>query len=140
MDINGIFKVFLTYSFLGWTVENLRHPKTEAYNSFVRHYLPQTSCLIPFLPIYGLGGLFIMYLYKSHPKLSIACKIILFVLAFNLIEFIGGYISEHCICSQLNTCPAGKKIWDYTGFGNVNGYIDLEHTVYWIILGLIGYY
>jgi len=99
--------------------------------------------LIPFLFVYGFGGIFIGYLYKNYPDLSFTSKIILFFVVFNLMELLSGIIVEKFICKIINTCAFdnGKRMWDYkNNFGNLNGYIDIEHSIIWVVLGMVGYY
>ena len=143
MNKENIIKTFLTYGFLGWTMENIKNWNDEEFmccNPIFKYYLSRKICFVPFPFCYGLGGLFILYLHKNYPDLSLLAKIILFIIIFNVIELSGGYFAEKCICNNLDTCPEGNKIWNYKGSGNLGGHIDLEHSVYWIALGLIGYY
>jgi hypothetical protein len=138
----NIFKSYLIYSFLGWTCENLKNINDKNFISCnpIFKYLSNDICLIPFPPVYGLAGIFIWYLHNYHPNLSLTAKIISFFLVFNMMELIGGYIGEKYVCNHIDTCQVHNKMWNYKKFGNINGYIDIEHSFYWIIMGLIGYY
>lgn len=136
-----LIKPFFIFSFLGWTIENIKNwndNKFKPCNAIVTHFTTQKICLYPFPPIYGFGGLFIILMYSYKDQIPLLARLLIYAIVFNVIELIGGYIGEHYICNKVNTCHQGKKMWDYKGGYNYKGYIDLEHTFYWILLGLVG--
>ena len=138
----NIIKAFFIYAFLGWIAENLRYwqyPNYISCNPIFKQIFSKNICYVPFPPSYGLGGIFIYYLHEHYPNLSWLSLVILFILVFNLIELVGGYIGEKYICNKINTCEYKTKMWDYKNTHNFNGYIDVEHSIYWALLGLIGY-
>lgn len=136
-----LIKPFFLFSFLGWTVENIKNwndPTFKPCNAIARYLTTDKACLWPFPPIYGVGGLFIMLMYNYRTQIPLLARILIYAIVFNVMELIGGYIGEHYICNHVNTCQSGAKMWNYRGGYNYHGYIDLEHTFYWIVLGLMG--
>jgi len=136
-----LIKPFFLFSFLGWTVENIKNwndPTFKPCNTIARYLITDDVCYCPFFPIYGIGSLFIMLMYTYRTQLPLLARILIYAIVFNVMELIGGYIGEHYICNHLNTCQNGNKMWDYKGGYNYHGYIDLEHTFYWGLLGIAG--
>ncbi len=139
MNIKNIIKIFLIYGFLGWFLENLYLPNKRICTSVVKFVIPKTNCYIPILPVYGFAGIFIALLHEKY-RLNFIELAILFVVTFTLFEYAIGYIGENYVCRHINTCSEKTMFWKYTTSTNVNGYVDLKHTFYWIVLGLVGYY
>jgi len=136
-----LLKPFLIFSFLGWTVENIKNWNDRKFipcNTLAKYFTSDKICLGPFFPIYGIGGLFIAFMSTYKYQIPILARLLIYAIVFNVIELIGGYIGEHYICNHVNTCQNGAKMWNYKGGYNYKGYIDAEHTFYWILLGLIG--
>jgi len=136
-----LIKPFYLFSFLGWVVENIKNwndPTFIPCNTIAKYLTTNKICLYPYFPIYGFGGLFIILMYNYRTQLPLLARIIIYAIMFNVMELIAGYIGEHYICNRVTTCQNGHKMWDYKGGYNYKGYIDLEHTFYWIILGLAG--
>ena len=137
-----VIKAFIIYGFLGWTIENSRSlfdPHFSSCNPVYKYFFRGNICFIPILFLYGLGGIFILFLRKNYPNMPLLIKATILVIAFNVIELIGGWVGEKYICNKIDTCWKGHKMWDYRDNPNIYGYIDIKHTIYWIILGLIGY-
>lgn len=142
METNLIIKTFFAYAFLGWAVENIgnwKHKDFISCNPIMKFLFSKNFCFVPFLLAYGIGGIFIMYLWKKYPHLSLLYKLIIFAIGFNVIEIISGYVGEKYICNKINTCEEKNKMWNYNNTTNLNGYVDIEHTIYWILIGYMGY-
>jgi len=82
----------------------------------------------PWLPIYGVGSILIITLYKKyHNK-----PLIIFILSFfltGILELISGFILDKII---------HKRLWDYSKrFLNINGYVCLLSAFCFGIGGLI---
>lgn len=141
--IGSLAKGYLVYSFLGWSAESLKNWNDTSFiscNPVFKYLFSKDICWLPFPPAYGLGGVFIAYLWKHYPNLSLISVAIISAIMFNVIELIGGYLGEKFLCSNISTCQEGNKLWNYTATANIGGYIDVEHTFYWVLLGLVGYY
>jgi uncharacterized membrane protein len=138
-----VVKGYLVYSFLGWTAESIKNWNDDEFiscNPVFKHLFSKDVCWLPFPPAYGLGGVFLGFLWKYFPNMHWITVAIISAILFNVIELIGGYLGEKYLCGKISTCQEGKKMWNYTKGPNIGGHIDLEHTFYWVILGLIGYY
>ncbi len=67
----------------------------------------------PWLPIYGLGALLVLLLYKFHHK-----PLVIFFLSFFITGALEG-LSGYFLLKFLK-----MRLWDYTGyFLNINGYV-----------------
>lgn len=136
-----LIKPFFIFSFLGWTVENIKNwndNKFKPCNAIAKYFTIEEVCLWPFPPVYGFGGLFILFMHTYKDQIPVLARLLIYAIVFNVLELIGGYIGEHYICKYFNTCQNGHKMWDYKGGYNYHGYIDLEHTFYWGLLGVAG--
>jgi len=84
---------------------------------------------IPFLPAYGFG---LVTLYLLHPLVkqwSVIKQFGVYAGVLTLLEFVGGVFAF----TVLKT-----RVWDYSqNTFNFLGHIDLLHTFYWGILGVI---
>ena len=112
--MNDIIKTFLIFSFLGWTGENIKNwnfPDFIPCNPIFKYYLSEKVCYVPFLPVYGFGGLFIAFMYQLRDKIPWYGRMIIYAIVFNIIELIGGYIGEEYVCNKITTCYAGDKLW-----------------------------
>ena len=79
------------------------------------------------------------YLYFKHRNISWLARIILFIVVFNIIELINGIIAKKIICKHIDTCLYGDRMWNYNNTPNIAGHIDILHTIYWVIGGIVGY-
>lgn len=125
-----LFTIFIFGSFLGFILENL-------YTIVVKgHYaLRQGLIYEPLIPIYGLGALTMYFLLKDKNKTD---KNLIFKIF--IIGFIAGSLIEY-ICSYMQQSIFGTISWDYSKkMFNINGRINLFHSVLWGLLGLLFYY
>lgn len=133
------FYIFFVFAVLGWLYEMslffFYNIPDEIYN---RGFL-----LGPYLPIYGFGGLLIVYikegLEKAYPKdkkLGIAKEILL---SFILVVFLA--TSLELISSYLLDFLKLEKLWDYSNFKyNFQGRISLRHSFRFGLGGLFFLY
>lgn len=118
---------FFLYSILGFIVEYIMYLLVGYEGGFL--YGPWT-------PIYGVGSIFILFIYNRYIEKLKHHKIIKFLIVFltgfillSLIEFIGGYLLEFLF---------HKTIWDYSDYDfNIGKYICLEMALVWGILSLV---
>ena len=125
-----LFTIFIFGSFIGFILENL-------YTIVVKgHYaLRQGLIYEPLIPIYGLGALTMYFLLKDKNKTD---KYLIFKIF--IISFISGRLIEY-ICSYMQQSIFGTISWDYSKkMFNINGRINLFHSVLWGLLGLLFYY
>jgi len=132
----------MTFSFLGFIVENLWNYKELRCNVFSIYIskllsLPENICVFPFFPVYGLGGIIIAMVLKL--KLNIYGRLLMYVVLFNLIELGTGIFLQKWVCKKTDdSCFLGNRGWNYTDNPNFRGHIDIKHSIYWMIFGLLG--
>lgn len=104
------FFIFFTCCLIGWIYE-------EVYYLIDRGKLINSGFLYgPYLPVYGVGGIFI-YMFTNKYKKN---PVIIFILSF-VIAGIVEYLTGHILWQIFH-----RRWWDYTGFFlNVDGYICL---------------
>ncbi len=113
--------VFIVSGFLGWVIDT-------GYRSLeVQRFA--TATVIPFFSIaYATASLGLYFIFRNW-KTYFAVQVILGGVLCVLLELLGGVIIENFF---------GKRLWDYSdGFLNFRGYIDLKHSVYWLLLTLM---
>lgn len=114
---------FLIFSFIGWFIDS-------AYRSIYDKKLVSAGYLRgPICPIYGFGGLVLVFVLKYLNFLSLVPLLLLASLAMILVEYIGGIFSEKAL---------KVRLWDYskTTF-HLGGHIDLLHSFYWLVLVIL---
>lgn len=84
---------------------------------------------IPLMPIYGIGGLILIFLGDLLQEYGFWLKVFIFTISLTTLEFIGGWFSEKVL---------GVKLWDYSNhFMNLYGWVDIEHIILWLITSLL---
>lgn len=85
----------------------------------------------PWCPLYGLGGLIILYVVKLFPKNFILIYVFGVIFA-SLVEYLTSYILE---------CIFNTRWWDYKEKRfNINGRICLENSLLFGVMALILFY
>jgi len=112
--------LFFIFSIVGWVYEVLLHLINEG--TFVN----RGTMYGPWLPIYGTGGVAILYLLQRFRKKPILLFVSSFVLC-GIIEYTGGWLLFHF---------KNSRYWDYSNYVlNINGFICLESL---LVFGLGG--
>lgn len=119
--ILNLFICFLTYSFIGWTIETV-------YTSVHNGHLTKRGFLIaPVCVIYGVSSILVVYMLnrlKTHPLLLFAGSSLL----TTVVELVGGIIVYSLI---------KKRLWDYSHhFLNFMGFVCLRNTIIWGVLSM----
>ena len=120
-SVTTIILMFFIYSNFGWTWELLYYflMKGKLINRGVLHG--------PLLPIYGVGGLFVLILLNSVRKRP-AVHFVLTMILCGTVEYFSGWALEKVF---------DAKWWDYSGyFLNLNGRICAEGLLVFGIAGL----
>ena len=119
-SISTYILLFFSFAFVGWAYEVLLYLINEG------RFVNRGTMYGPWLPIYGTGGVAILFLLQKFRKKPIWMFLSSFLLC-GIIEFTGGWyldIFKH------------SRYWDYSSFAfNLNGYICLESL---LIFGLGG--
>lgn len=125
-----LFTIFIFGSFIGFILENL-------YTIVIKgnYALRQGLIYEPLIPIYGLGALTMYFLLKDKQKTD---KFL--ILKIFIIGFLAGSLIEY-ICSYMQQNIFGTISWDYSKkMFNINGRINLFHSILWGLLGMLFYY
>ena len=133
--VDVVVILFAVCSFAGWVYETLENVVT-----FGGIYL-RASFMLPWCPIYGIGGLIILgameplrkRLEKRFPKVAevLLVSVGIFVLTA-LVELAGSYVCERIM---------GYVPWDYSGVPfNFDGRIAPRYTLRFVAMGLLALY
>lgn len=122
-DIFFYIFFFIIYSFCGWIIEVI-------YRSINQRKLINAGFLYgPFLPIYGLGAIFIVFLEFIFQEWHIVFRLLIFGSALTILEYIGGISTEKIF---------KLKLWDYSGTKfNFQGKVSLLFSTLWMIMAFI---
>ncbi|GEM_PF-755091 len=117
---------FLLFSFIGWIIDSGYRSITE------KKWVNAGYFRGPICPIYGFGGLALIFFVKYFEDLPVLGMLLLCWLALIVVEYVGGIFSEKVL---------GLKLWDYSEASyHLGGHIDLLHSLYWGILAVAFYY
>lgn len=116
--------MFFAFAFIGWCWEVLIHLVEDHV------FVNRGTMMGPWLPIYGVGGTFGVFVMTVFGKRLLKYPIITFLVVMTLcgtIEYFSSFVLEEIY---------GIRWWDYTGyFLNINGRICLEGV---LIFGCAG--
>lgn len=123
------FNSFYLYSFLGFLVELF-------LKTFVFHGMNSGVLYGPWLPVYGFGGIFVIFMMRlifNRVKAPRWLKILLLFLSvsffLSLIEYLGGVLIESVF---------HKTFWDYRNMKfSMGPYVSLEMALVWGIASLL---
>lgn len=118
--LSSYILLFFIFSFIGWAYEVLLYLIKEG------RFVNRGTMYGPWLPIYGTGGVAILFLLQKFRKKPLLMFLSSFVLC-GIIEYFGGWMLYHF---------NNARYWDYTDyFLNINGFICLESL---LIFGIGG--
>ena len=125
---------FIFYAFIGWIYELF-------FFLFQGELVNRGFLMGPYLPIYGIGALFVIYLLTKLKDKKIYLKkfnlmpIIIFILIFiitTIVEYIGHYVLDEWF---------NIILWDYSqDYWNINGRVCFYASRNFAIMGTIGLY
>lgn len=117
---------FLFFSFLGWLLDSGYRSLTE------RKWINAGYFKGPFCPIYGFGGLALLFVFKYLAFLPLFLLFVIGGISVVVVEYIGGIFAEKVL---------RLKLWDYSSSSyHLGGYIDILHSSYWFFLSVLSYY
>ncbi|HLD40142.1 MAG TPA: putative ABC transporter permease [Candidatus Nanoarchaeia archaeon] len=117
---------FLIFSIIGWILDS-------AYRSIdEKRWVNAGYFKGPVCPIYGFGGLVLIFLFKILDFLSPVVQIIIAALMMVAGEYVGGIFTERIL---------KLKLWDYSASRfHLHGYIHPLHSFYWLVLTIFFYF
>ncbi len=118
---------FFAFSLIGWVIDS-------AYRSFTDGKLVWAGYfrLLPICPIYGVGGLVLLYFLKYSGAIPTFLQILIGAVLMVLVEYAGGIFSERVL---------NVRLWDYSlRRWHIGGHIDGLHSLYWLVLVIFFYY
>src|SRR3989344_7294144 len=117
---------FLLFSFVGWLLDSFYRSLDE------KRWVNAGYFRGPVCPIYGFGGVILVYLFKTLSSLPLLLQIAIASLAMILVEYAGGIFSERIL---------KVKLWDYSASKfHLGGHINLLHSLFWILLTTMFYF
>lgn len=118
--------IFLTYSVIGFFYECIINYMQDGKFSSGFMYGPWT-------PIYGIGVLIILFIYKKLSKYSKTKRLIFMSIISMIVLTILEYITGNLIELVFHT-----SFWDYSNFKfNMGKYISLESSLMWLVGSII---
>mgnify|MGYP001002815047 CR=1 FL=1 len=118
---------YISVGILGYIIERYFMNKVRLYGDTLNEYL---GIKIPFIHIWGLGGVILLFLYKTFPDDNMIMLSIISGITMSLLECVVGNISL-----QFN----GYQTWNYNNRIQpmCHGYVSMDITLYWIIASYI---
>jgi uncharacterized membrane protein/HD superfamily phosphodiesterase len=115
--------LFAIYSFMGWIIE-------VVYRSITQRQLINAGFLYgPFVPLYGFGTAFIIFLDFLIHSWPLPIKFIVYGIILTAIEYFTGFIFEKIF---------KLKLWDYSeNKFNVHGRVCLLFSMLWAVMAII---
>lgn len=119
---------FFIFSFSGWILDTIYGSIEEGHlilGGLFRSFLIP----VPIAPIYGVGALVLILFYRLLKKQNYFIIALSSGFLITLVEYLGGIwmlVVFH------------RRAWDYGEYKfNLNGHIELGHTLGWMLLGLV---
>src|SRR3989339_249483 len=117
---------FFLFGFIGWVIDSMYRSLRE------KRWINAGYFKGPICPVYGFGGLALMFIFEYYFALPVWLLVIASASALVLVEYLSGIFCEKVL---------QVKLWDYSHSRfNIGGYIDLEHSFYWLISVVVFYY
>ncbi|MCD6499442.1 MAG: cobalamin-dependent protein [Deltaproteobacteria bacterium] len=117
-----VLVLFAVFSFVGWVIE-------MAYRS-VEHWRFVNAGFLygPVVPIYGFGGLAVVWLDYAFGPTNLLVKMLAFTVVLTALEYVAGFLSERIF---------GLRLWDYSkNRFNLQGRVCLLFSILWGVLAV----
>ncbi|ARF10002.1 hypothetical protein Indivirus_7_18 [Indivirus ILV1] len=114
--------IFFIFSILGWIYEYISFNRIE-YDKLSKKLF---NVELPILPIYGVGGIILFFIYDKFHHYALLKKIIIAIILINVME---------CLLGQLSYKFYGYQTWKYSDDmkPSCHGYISLYSSLLWFI-------
>ncbi|MEM7672631.1 MAG: putative ABC transporter permease [Verrucomicrobiota bacterium] len=121
MDLLNLSLYFIIFSIIGWCL--------DTFMRCVRRKRWAPSRNFPFLPMYGIGSLLILWSPPILREINPIVQFLIFGFVFCFYEWIAGVAILRFL---------GKRLWDYRERDfNLAGHTDLFHFFIWGMVGVI---
>jgi len=123
VQLTSFLILFLLGTMVGWVIDS-------GYRSLVDRRWTNAGYFIgPFCPIYGFGGIMLLFLVSFFSGYPFLIRCVIYFLAMMMVELVGGLFSTYIL---------KVRLWDYSDAPfNLFGQVDLLHSFYWLILALL---
>lgn len=123
VQITSFLVFFLLGTMIGWVIDS-------GYRSLVDRRWTNAGYFIgPFCPIYGFGGIVLLFLVSAFSGYPLLIRCLIYFLAMIMVELVGGLFSTYIL---------KVRLWDYSDAPfNLFGQVDLLHSFYWLVLALL---
>lgn len=124
--VTSLIIEFLFFSFLGWIIDS-------GYRTICTgQWINAGYFKGPFCPIYGVGALVLIFIFRNLANLPAVSLIIIASLSLIIVEYLGGLFTEKVL---------KMKLWDYSSSKfHLGGRIDALHSFYWFFLTIMFYF
>ena len=123
LTISHVILFFAFYSFMGWIMEVVYRSISQ------REFINAGFLYGPFVPLYGFGAAFLIFLEFLIHQWPLPIKIVVYGIALTLIEYIAGFLLEKTF---------KLKLWDYSDDKfNIHGRVCLLFSLCWAALAAI---
>ena len=125
----GILSLIIVISgVFGWVYEFIFY----YFNGGMKEFYMQGGNFLPWINIYAIGSLFILFLSRKYVKKPLIVFLISF-LSTGILEYLSGFLI-YKLCG-------GLRLWDYNveilNFGNIGGFVCLRSVLFFGVSGLI---
>jgi uncharacterized membrane protein/HD superfamily phosphodiesterase len=123
ITIPQVIVLFALYSFMGWIIEVLYRSITQ------RQFINAGFVYGPFVPLYGFGAGFIVFLESLIRSWPLPMELIVYGLVLTSIEYFTGFAFEKIF---------KLKLWDYSDNKfNINGRVCLLFSMLWAVMATV---
>jgi len=122
ITVSHFIVFFAIYAFMGWIIEVVYRSLTQ------RQFINAGFLFGPFIPIYGFGAGFIIFIDFIIHSWPLPLKVIVYGIILTAIEYLTGYMFERIF---------KLKLWDYSNNKfNLHGRVCLLFSVFWTVMAL----
>lgn len=123
ITISHLILLFAVYSFMGWIIEVVYRSVSQ------REFINAGFLFGPFVPLYGFGSAFLIFLEFLIHQWPLPIKIVVYGIVLTLIEYVTGFALEKTF---------KLKLWDYSDDKfNIHGRVCLFFSLCWAALAAI---
>lgn len=117
---------YIFFSWFGWVIDTI-------YRNISSEILVLAPLFMgPFAPVYGIAIVIAHLILKFTKKWKAVWRIGTLSISMTVLEYVSAAFCDKVL---------GFKLWNYdNSFMNLHGYIDLAHSLEWVVVMIIFYY